>query len=186
MRSRNLGSTRTIPTRDFARPLSISQINEEPRSTSFSLNQTVTPRDSSKSCSSLERVSPDRFLDFHCDASVIPCLEADIGRRIWANHILLSCVNVPCGLSSRVTRTPKRRGSCVCRSSSSTISAFQARDRVACTEAPGRGRPAPHPDRQTPALHGQASMARHLERLAFIDETSAKTNMATQVRQLIT
>jgi hypothetical protein len=29
-------------------------------------------------------------------------------------------------------------------------------------------------------------MARHLERLAFIDETSAKTNMATQVRQLIT
>lgn len=47
------GVTSTIPTRDLASPLSISRSNVEPRRTSFSLNQTETPRDSSRSCSSL-------------------------------------------------------------------------------------------------------------------------------------
>ena len=59
----------------------------------------------------LERVAPDRILDSRCDPSVIPCLQADIGYQKWSNHILLSCVNVPCGLSSKATRTPRRRGS---------------------------------------------------------------------------
>jgi len=47
------GVTSTIPTRDFASPLSMSRSNVEPRRTSFSLNQTETPSDSSRSCSSL-------------------------------------------------------------------------------------------------------------------------------------
>jgi hypothetical protein len=42
------GVTSTIPIRDFARPLSISRSNGVPRATSFSLNQTRTPRDSSR------------------------------------------------------------------------------------------------------------------------------------------
>lgn len=52
-RSRNEGVTSTIPTRDFTNPLSISRSNDEPKRTSFSLNQTVTPLDSSISCNSL-------------------------------------------------------------------------------------------------------------------------------------
>ena len=47
------GVTSTIPTRDFASPLSISRSNGVPRATSFSLNQTETPRDSSRSWRSL-------------------------------------------------------------------------------------------------------------------------------------
>jgi len=47
------GVTSTIPTREFANPLSIARSNGTPRPTSFSLNQTLTPRDSSRSCSSL-------------------------------------------------------------------------------------------------------------------------------------
>src|ERR1700688_3094641 len=42
-----------MPIRDFANPLSISRSSGVPRATSFSLNQTETPRDSSRSCSSL-------------------------------------------------------------------------------------------------------------------------------------
>ena len=53
MRPKNAGVTRTIPTREFANPLSISRSSGVPRITSFSLNQTVTLRDSSRSCSSL-------------------------------------------------------------------------------------------------------------------------------------
>ena len=53
IRSRNVGVTNTIPTRDFANPLSISRSKDEPNTTSFSLNQTVTRFDSSRSCSSL-------------------------------------------------------------------------------------------------------------------------------------
>src|SRR5438034_6577909 len=52
-RRSSAGVTSTIPTRDFASPLSISRSNGEPRTTSFSLNQTETPSDSSRSCSSL-------------------------------------------------------------------------------------------------------------------------------------
>jgi len=52
-RRSSAGVTSTIPTRDFASPLSISRSNGVPRATSFSLNQTETPRDSSRSCSSL-------------------------------------------------------------------------------------------------------------------------------------
>lgn len=47
------GVTSTSPTREFAKPLSIARSNGTPRPTSFSLNQTETPRDSSRSCSSL-------------------------------------------------------------------------------------------------------------------------------------
>lgn len=43
----------TIPTREFAKPLSMARSNGTPRPTSFSLNQTETPCDSSRSCSSL-------------------------------------------------------------------------------------------------------------------------------------
>lgn len=52
-RFRKAGVTSTIPTRDFASPLSISRSKGEPSRTSFSLNQTETPRASSKSCNSL-------------------------------------------------------------------------------------------------------------------------------------
>jgi len=52
-RRSSAGVTSTIPIRDFARLLSISRSNGVPRATSFSLNQTRTPRDSSRSCSSL-------------------------------------------------------------------------------------------------------------------------------------
>src|SRR5579863_2547775 len=52
-RRSSAGVTSTIPTRDFASPLSISRNNGAPSRTSFSLNQTETPRDSSRSCSSL-------------------------------------------------------------------------------------------------------------------------------------
>lgn len=52
-RFNNAGVTRTIPTRDFASPLSISRSKGDPSGTSFSLNQTETPRDSSSSCNSL-------------------------------------------------------------------------------------------------------------------------------------
>ena len=52
-RRSSAGVTSTIPTREFANPLSISRSNGVPRPTSFSLNQTETPRDSSRSCSSL-------------------------------------------------------------------------------------------------------------------------------------
>ena len=52
-RRSSAGVTSTIPTRDFAIPLSISRSNGVPRPTSFSLNQTETPSDSSRSCSSL-------------------------------------------------------------------------------------------------------------------------------------
>src|SRR5947207_14009967 len=51
-RRSSAGVTSTIPTRDFASPLSISRSNGVPRTTSLSLNQTLTPRDSSRSCSS--------------------------------------------------------------------------------------------------------------------------------------
>src|SRR5436190_3617771 len=51
-RRSSAGVTSTIPTRDFASPLSISRSNGEPRTTSFSLNETETPSDSSRSCSS--------------------------------------------------------------------------------------------------------------------------------------
>lgn len=53
MRRNKAGVASTIPTRDFASPLSISRSNGEPRSTSFSLNQTETPSGSSRSCRSL-------------------------------------------------------------------------------------------------------------------------------------
>lgn len=53
IRSRNEGVTNTIPIRDFTKPLSISRSNDEPKGTYFSLNQTVTPLDSSMSCNSL-------------------------------------------------------------------------------------------------------------------------------------
>ena len=43
------GVTSMIPTREFASPLSISRSNGVPSATSFSLNQTETPRDSSRS-----------------------------------------------------------------------------------------------------------------------------------------
>src|SRR5258708_22202074 len=52
-RRSSAGVTSTIPTRDFASPLSISRSNGVPRATSFSLNQTEIPRDTSRSCSSL-------------------------------------------------------------------------------------------------------------------------------------
>lgn len=45
------GVTSTIPTREFAKPLSMARSKGTPRPTSFSLNQTETPRDSSRSCS---------------------------------------------------------------------------------------------------------------------------------------
>src|SRR5438105_8713209 len=51
-RRSSAGVTSTIQTLDFASPLSISRSNGEPRTTSFSLNQTETPSDSSRSCSS--------------------------------------------------------------------------------------------------------------------------------------
>src|SRR5207237_7807568 len=60
-RRSSAGVTSTIPTRDFASPSSISRSNGEPRTTSFSLNQTETPSDSSRSYSSfagLLRSSP--------------------------------------------------------------------------------------------------------------------------------
>ena len=53
IRSINDGVTNTIPMRDFASPLSISRRSVDPNGTSFSLNQTVTPFDSSKSFNSL-------------------------------------------------------------------------------------------------------------------------------------
>ena len=43
------GVTKTIPTREFLRPLSISRMSCLPRGTSFSLNQTVAPFDFSRS-----------------------------------------------------------------------------------------------------------------------------------------
>src|SRR5699024_6282843 len=46
------GCDSTIPTREFAKPLSIARSIGTPRPKSFSLNQTETPFDSSKSCSS--------------------------------------------------------------------------------------------------------------------------------------
>ena len=52
-RRRSAGVTNTSPIREFAKPLSIARINGTPRPTSFSLNQTETPFDTSKSCSSL-------------------------------------------------------------------------------------------------------------------------------------
>lgn len=51
-RDSSAGVTSTTPTRDFASPLSISRRRGVPRATSFSLNQTETPRDSSRSCRS--------------------------------------------------------------------------------------------------------------------------------------
>ena len=42
---RSAGVTKTIPTREFLRPLSISRMRSVPRATSFSLNQTVAPFD---------------------------------------------------------------------------------------------------------------------------------------------
>lgn len=53
MRVRNAGVTNTIPTRDFARPLSIARSSGVPSLTSFSLNHTETLLASSSSCSSL-------------------------------------------------------------------------------------------------------------------------------------
>ena len=52
-RRSNAGVTNTIPTREFAKPLSMARSSGTPRPTSFSLNQTETPRDSSRSWSSL-------------------------------------------------------------------------------------------------------------------------------------
>jgi hypothetical protein len=52
-RRNSAGVTRTIPTLDFASPLSISRSNGDPRRTSFSLNHTETPSASRRSCSSL-------------------------------------------------------------------------------------------------------------------------------------
>ncbi len=52
-RRSSAGVTSTIPIREFAKPLSMARSNGTPRPTSFSLNQTETPRDSSRSCSSL-------------------------------------------------------------------------------------------------------------------------------------
>ena len=52
-RRSNAGVTSTIPIREFAKPLSMARSNGTPSPTSFSLNQTLTPRDSSRSCSSL-------------------------------------------------------------------------------------------------------------------------------------
>ncbi len=49
----NEGVTKTIPTRDFINPLSISRSKDDPSQTSFSLNHTDTPFCSSKSCNSL-------------------------------------------------------------------------------------------------------------------------------------
>src|SRR5438552_13364950 len=45
--------TSTMPILEFANPLSISRSNDLPRPTSFSLNQTVAPRDTSRSHNSL-------------------------------------------------------------------------------------------------------------------------------------
>ena len=42
-RRSSAGVTSTIPTREFAKPLSMARSNGTPRPTSFSLNQTVTP-----------------------------------------------------------------------------------------------------------------------------------------------
>ena len=66
----------------------------------------------------LERVAPDQILDSHSDHPVIPCLGGRYGGQRWENRILLSCVIVPCGLSRRAARIPRRRGGCVFRSSS--------------------------------------------------------------------
>lgn len=52
-RCSSAGVTSTIPTRDFAKPLSMARSNGVPRPTSFSLNQTETPSDSGRSWSSL-------------------------------------------------------------------------------------------------------------------------------------
>lgn len=52
-RSSSAGVTNTIPTRDFARPLSISRSKFVPSGTSVSLNQTRTPSDTNSVCSSL-------------------------------------------------------------------------------------------------------------------------------------
>ena len=53
IRLRNEGVTKTIPTRDFTNPLSISRSKDDPSNPSFSLNHTDTPIFSSKSCNSL-------------------------------------------------------------------------------------------------------------------------------------
>jgi hypothetical protein len=50
-RRKSVGVTSTIPILDFASPLSISRSNDLPRPTSFSLNQTETPCDRSRSFS---------------------------------------------------------------------------------------------------------------------------------------
>src|SRR5438105_15641855 len=50
---RSAGVTSTMPIREFANPLSISRSNDLPRPTSFSLNQTVALRDTSRSHNSL-------------------------------------------------------------------------------------------------------------------------------------
>jgi hypothetical protein len=52
-RRSSAGVTSTIPIFDFASPLSISRSNGVPSATSFSLNQTLTPSASRRSCSSL-------------------------------------------------------------------------------------------------------------------------------------
>jgi hypothetical protein len=52
-RRNSAGVTRTIPTFEFANPLSMVRSNEVPRRASFWLNQTETPRASSRSCNSV-------------------------------------------------------------------------------------------------------------------------------------
>jgi hypothetical protein len=47
------GVTSTMPIREVARPLSISRRRDLPRPTSFSLNQTVAQRETSRSYNSL-------------------------------------------------------------------------------------------------------------------------------------
>lgn len=51
-RRNSAGVTSTTPIREFANPLSMARSNGTPRPTSFSLNQTLTPRATSRSCSS--------------------------------------------------------------------------------------------------------------------------------------
>ena len=52
-RSSRAGVTRTRPMREAAKPLSMARIIGTPRPRSFSLNQTLTPAASSKSCNCL-------------------------------------------------------------------------------------------------------------------------------------
>ena len=80
----------------------------------------LTPHAESGRMDWLERVAPDRILDSHSGQPVIPYLGGRYGGERWGNRILLNYVNGLLRLSIRATRTLRRLGGCVFRSSSST------------------------------------------------------------------